>query len=124
MFGSFVALRIAARRPSGVAFSSTNIPDSFRSVSRSSVDSWSGMQLSLLVQRPSQCPERASPMRDGMLLGRHHLRKRAAVALRRNEDWVVAEAARTARRRGNDALDLAPRHDLAAVGLARDRDGR
>ena len=41
-----------------------------------------------------QLTERTPPMRQGVLLARRHLGERAPVALGRDEDRVVAEAAR------------------------------
>ena len=50
--------------------------------------------LPLFVQCGGERTERPPAVRDGMFLLRRHLRKRAAVALDRNEHRVVAEAAR------------------------------
>src|SRR5439155_7925474 len=75
------------------------------------------------VHRGRERTERAPAVRHGMLLLRSHLRKRAAVALQRYEHRVVTESALAARQSGDETLDVAPGHDLARVGPARDGDG-
>ena len=63
-------------------------------------------------------------MRDRMLLGRRHLRKRAPVAFDRHEHRVVAEAVLSGRNRGDDPFDGSPHRDLASVGPAGEGHGR
>src|SRR2546428_7068236 len=48
-----------------------------------------------------QGPEGPAPVGQGVLVGRRHLGERAAVALGRDEDWVVAETARPSGDKGD-----------------------
>src|SRR2546428_6514439 len=65
-----------------------------------------------------QGPEGPAPVGEGVLVGRRHLGERAAVALGRDEDSVVAEAACPLGYKGDEPPDRAPGDDLPPVGPA------